>query len=480
MSPHRIALIHDGVPCTYAELSERVDRAARSLAAAGVRRGDRVAYLGPNHPAFLETLFGAGALGAAFVPLNTRLAAPELAYILADSTAAVLVWDARAGATATALQSMVDGCRFLALDDLAAGGDGEPVEDLPVDEHETCMILYTSGTTGRPKGVMLTHANIAWNSVNLLLDVDLAGDEVTLVSAPMFHVGALNQTVLPTFLKGGTSVLVPAFDPAATLDLIEKHRVTFLFGVPAMFQAISLVPRFESADLSSVRSMICGGAPVPEPMIATYQRRGLTFMQGYGMTESAPGALFLRADDSVRKIGSAGTPAFFTDVAVVRPDGSPVEPGEPGEVIIQGPNVMAGYWGRSAETAEVLDADGWLHTGDVAVLDEDGYAYIRDRIKDMIISGGENIYPAEVEDALYGHPAVAECAVIGVPDERWGEAGRAVVVLRPGMSAEPADLLAFLDGKIARYKIPKSVVFTDSLPRTASGKVVKRQLRERF
>jgi fatty-acyl-CoA synthase len=327
---------------------------------------------------------------------------------------------------------------------------------------------------------MLTHANIAWNSVNLLLDVDLAGDEVTLVSAPMFHVGALNQTVLPTFLKGGTSVLVPAFDPAATLDLIEKHRVTFLFGVPAMFQAISLVPRFESADLSSVRSMICGGAPVPEPMIATYQRRGLIFMQGYGMTESAPGALFLRADDSVRKIGSAGTPAFFTDVAVVRPDGSPVEPGEPGEVIIQGPNVMAGYWGRSAETAEVLDADGWLHTGDVAVLDEDGYAYIRDRIKDMIISGGENIYPAEVEDALYGHPAVAECAVIGVPDERWGEAGRAVVVLRPGMSAEPADLLAFLDGKIARYKIPKSVVFTDSLPRTASGKVVKRQLRERF
>jgi fatty-acyl-CoA synthase len=215
-------------------------------------------------------------------------------------------------------------------------------------------------------------------------------------------------------------------------------------------------------------------------MIATYQRRGLIFMQGYGMTESAPGALFLRADDSVRKIGSAGTPAFFTDVAVVRPDGSPVEPGEPGEVIIQGPNVMAGYWGRSAETAEVLDADGWLHTGDVAVLDEDGYAYIRDRIKDMIISGGENIYPAEVEDALYGHPAVAECAVIGVPDERWGEAGRAVVVLRPGMSAEPADLLAFLDGKIARYKIPKSVVFTDSLPRTASGKVVKRQLRERF
>jgi len=474
MSPRRVALIHDGQACTYAELSERVTRAAGVLAAAGVRHGDRVAYLGPNHPAFIETLFAAGALGATFVPLNTRLAAPELAYILADSGAAVLVFDPRAATTVEALRSIVDGCRFLPVDEPAPAAD--PFDE-PVGEHETCMILYTSGTSGRPKGVMLTHANVAWNSVNLLLDVDLAGDEVTLVSAPMFHVAALNQTVLPTFLKGGTSVIVPAFDPSATLDLIEKHRVTFLFGVPAMFQAISAAPRWESADLSSVRSMICGGAPVPESMIATYQRRGLLFMQGYGMTESAPGALFLRADDSVTKIGSAGTPAFFTDVKVVRPDGTPVDPGEPGEVLIQGPNVMAGYWDRPAETGEVLDADGWLRTGDVAVLDADGYAYIRDRIKDLIISGGENIYPAEVEDALYAHPAVAECAVIGVPDEKWGEVGRAIVVLRPGATAEPADLLAFLDGRIARFKIPKSVVFADALPRTASGKVVKRLLR---
>jgi fatty-acyl-CoA synthase len=477
MSPRRVALVHDGVACTYAELSARVEGLAAVLAGAGVRHGDRVAYLGPNHPALIETLFAAGALGAAFVPLNTRLAAPELAYILADSGAAVLVWDPRAAAVVDALRSTVDGCRFLTVN--GERPRGEP-RDEPVDEHETCMILYTSGTTGRPKGVMLTHANIAWNSVNLLLDVDLGGDEVTLVSAPMFHVAALNQTVLPTFLKGGTSVLVPAFDPAATLDLIEKHRVTFLFGVPAMFQAIAAAPRWESADLSSVRSMICGGAPVPESLIATYQRRGLTFMQGYGMTECAPGALFLRADDSVTKIGSAGTPAFFTDVRVVRPDGTPAGPGEPGEVLVQGPNVMAGYWARPAETAEVLDADGWLHTGDIAVLDEDGYAYIRDRIKDMIISGGENIYPAEVEDALYEHPAVAECAVIGVPDERWGEVGRAVVVLRPGAGAEAADLLGFLVGRIARYKIPKSVVFAETLPRTASGKVVKRQLRDRF
>jgi fatty-acyl-CoA synthase len=303
---------------------------------------------------------------------------------------------------------------------------------------------------------------------------------VTLVSAPMFHVAALNQTVLPTFLKGGTSLLIAAFDPAETLDLIERHRVTYLFGVPAMFQAIAQSPRWAEADLSSVRSMICGGAPVPEALIATYQQRGLRFMQGYGMTETAPGALFLRAAESVTKIGSAGTPVFFGDVRVVREDGGPVEVGEPGEILVEGPNVMAGYWHRPDETAGVLSEDGWLRTGDVAVLDEDGFAYIRDRISDLIISGGENIYPAEVEDVLYRHPDVAECAVYGVPDPRWGEVGRAVVVPRAGTTVDPADLIAFLAGKIAKYKIPASVVLAESLPRTASGKVIKKQLRDRY
>jgi fatty-acyl-CoA synthase len=224
--------------------------------------------------------------------------------------------------------------------------------------------------------------------------------------------------------------------------------------------------------------MICGGAPVPEALIATYQQRGLTFMQGYGMTESAPGALFLRAAESVTKIGSAGTPVFFGDVRVVGPDGSAVAAGQPGEVLVQGPNVMAGYWRLPDETAAVLSDDGWLRTGDIAVLDDDGYAFIRDRVKDLIISGGENVYPAEVEDALYRHSDVAECAVFGVPDERWGEVGRAVVVLRAGATVQPADLIDFLAGKIAKYKIPKSVVFAETLPRTASGKVIKRQLRE--
>jgi len=433
-----------------------------------------VAYLGANHPTFLETLFATGQLGAVFVPLNWRLAATELEYILADSGAEVLV-----------RSSAVDGLPVRAAvavgdeyEEMLAGAATDPIDE-PVDPDEICMILYTSGTTGRPKGAMLTHANVTWNSVNLLLDVDLAGDEVTLVAAPMFHVAALGQTVLPTLLKGGRLILVSTFEPGEALRLITRHRVTYLFGVPTTYLAMSRDPGWATADLSSVRSAICGGAPVPEAVITPYQERGVTFMQGYGLTEAAPGVLFLRRDESVRKAGSAGTAAFFTDVRLARPDGSDAAAGEPGEILVQGPNVMAGYWRRPEDTAATLE-DGWLRSGDIGVADDEGYITIRDRTKDLIISGGENIYPAEVEDALYQHPAVADCAVIGVPDEYWGEVGRAVVVLRDGAQAAPDALLSFLARRIAKYKVPKSVTFTDALPRTASGKVMKKELRARF
>jgi len=475
MSPDRVAVVHDGSEWTYRDLHQRTTRLAHALAGLGVGHGDRVAYLGPNHPTFLESLFATGALGAIFVPLNARLAGPELEYLLADSGARVLIH----GPAAPAVADVVAVGLGPEYEGLLAAAPLEPIDE-PVDPDETCMILYTSGTTGRPKGAMLTHANVAWNSVNLILDVDVAGDEVTLVAAPMFHVAALNQTVLPTLLKGGRVVLVSSFDPQRALELVARHRVTFLFGVPTMFLAMARAPGWPAADLSSVRSAICGGAPVPEAVIAAYQERGVTFMQGYGLTEAAPGVLFLRRDESVRKAGSAGTAAFFTDVRLVRPDGADAGPGQPAEILVQGPNVMAGYWRRPDDTAAVLSADGWLRTGDIGVADTDGYIWIRDRTKDLIISGGENIYPAEVEDALYQHPAVAECAVIGVPDPHWGEVGRAIVVTRDGAPVDPAELLGFLDGRIARYKIPKSVVFTDTLPRTASGKVVKQELRSRF
>lgn len=483
------ALVYGAGTWTYADLAGRVARLAYGLRDLGIGPGDRVAYLGRNHPALLETLFATASLGAVFVPLNARLAVPELAYIVGDAGPRVLVHGAEHAATAAELRPGTPLVHLVGVD--GDGGDqryadlldGPPREiDEEVAPGDLCMIMYTSGTTGRPKGAALTHANVTWNALNVLADVDLRADEVTLVTAPLFHTAALNMTCLPTLMKGGRVVIAPGFDVDATFDLIAAHRVTFAFGVPAMFNALAASPRWAGADLSSLRVLECGGAPVPEATIRTYAARGLTFLQGYGMTEAAPGALFLTRGDALRKAGTAGTAQFFTDVRVVDPGGPPsseVAPGEPGEIVVSGPNVMSGYWHLPDATAEVLTGDGWFRTGDVGVPDAEGYVRIADRIKDMFISGGENVYPAEVENALYDHPGVAECAVIGVPDERWGEVGLAYVVTRDGAAVDTADLLAYVRERLARYKVPKSVEFLESLPRTPSGKIVKSDLRDR-
>lgn len=486
-SPDRIALVHQGpdgrpVRQSYARLHART----RAIAAAlrerhGVRPGDRVAYLGPNHPAFLETLFATGRLGAVFVPLNTRLTAPEIAYQLADCGARVLVHAPTHDALVRELPTAPGSPMLLPLARLAAAEAPPSTMDTELDDapgtlDDPCMIMYTSGTTGRPKGAVLTHGNITWNSFNVLIDQDLAADEVALVSAPLFHTAALNMLALPVLLKGGTCVLAERFDVDATFDAIARHRVTVMFGVPAMFRQLADAPRWADADLSSLRMLNCGGAPVPPALITAYQRRGLNFCQGYGMTEAAPGTLFLAAEHAVDKAGSAGVPHFFTDVRVVRPDLTETVPGDVGEIVVRGPNVMPGYWGLPRESADAF-TDGWLRTGDAARTDEDGHVTIVDRIKDMIISGGENVYPAEVENAIAGHPDVAECAVYGVPDARWGEVPHATVVLRPGASAGGDDVLRFLDGRLARYKLPKAVHVLPVLPRNAAGKVLKAELR---
>jgi fatty-acyl-CoA synthase len=351
--------------------------------------------------------------------------------------------------------------------------------DEAVDLDEPCMIMYTSGTTGRAKGALLTHANITWNCFNVIIDVDVAADEVSLVSAPLFHTAALNMLCLPTLVKGGKVILISAFDADRVFDLIEGYRVTWMFGVPAMFIAMAHSQRWSNADLSSVRILMCGGAPVPEALIHTYEQRGLTFLQGYGMTETAPGALFLSRHMG-SKVGSAGKASFFTDVRLVRPDLSEPATGEPGEIVVQGPNVMKGYWGQPAATADALVEGTWFRSGDVAVVDAEGFFYVRDRIKDMIISGGENIYPAEIEAVLCQHPAVAECAVIGVRDEKWGEVGKAFVVLKRSERVLEEALLGFLQGKVAKFKIPTSVELVEALPRTGSGKVDKPKLRARL
>ncbi|MFJ5303670.1 long-chain fatty acid--CoA ligase [Streptomyces sp. NPDC088350] len=495
-TPHRTALVHGGSstngggPSTgdggsstdYATLHTRTTRLAHALRARGVRRGDRIAYLGPNHPSYLETLFAAGTLGAVFVPLNTRLVGPEIAHQLADSGAKVLVYGPTHAGLVAGLPGSTDVRIYVEVgreyEELLAAASTEPIDE-PVTADDTCIIMYTSGTTGRPKGAMLTHGNLTWNAINVLVDTDLIADERALVSAPLFHTAGLNMLTLPVLLKGGTCVLVEAFDPAATFDLIEQHGITFMFGVPTMFDQLARHPRWADADLSSLRILTCGGSPVPSPLIAAYQERGLTFLQGYGMTEAAPGTLFLDAEHAQSKAGSAGVPHFFSDVRVVRPDLTPADVGETGEVVVRGPHVMPGYWGLPEETAAVF-ADGWFRSGDAARTDEDGYVYIVDRIKDMIISGGENIYPAEIEDLLLAHPDIVECAVIGVADDKWGEVPRAVVVPREGAPLDADEVLASLAGRLAKYKIPKSVVVADELPRTASGKLLKSRVRKRF
>ncbi|MEN3539893.1 long-chain fatty acid--CoA ligase [Microbispora sp. ZYX-F-249] len=487
MTPDRTAFVFGDRPVTYAEVHERTTRLASRLRAAGVRAGDRVAYLGRNHLAFVETMFASHLLGAIFVPLNFRLAAPEIGYMLDHSGAEVLIYAPECAEVVRALPDTVAAPReVVALDAPGPGerhyeswlaeGDPAPI-DVPVRMDDTALILYTSGTTGRPKGATLTHGNLVWNCFNLLLGVDVTSDETTLISAPLFHVAALNQTLLPTFLKGGRSVIMPSWDVDECYDLIEKHGVTWMFGVTTMFAAFARSPRWAGADLSSLRNLMAGGAAIPAALIRAYQERGLVFCQGYGLTETAPGATFLEASQSVRKVGSAGVPVFFANVRVVRPDGTDTATGQPGEVLIQGPNVTPGYWRDPEATAAAFSDGGWFRSGDVGVLDEEGHLYVVDRVKDMYISGGENVYPAEVEAAIFEHPAIAEVAVLGVPDAKWGEVGRAFVVLRPGANVTAGELRDFLRPRLAKYKIPMYFDITDDLPKTGSGKIQKPRLR---
>lgn len=491
MSPGSVALVEAGRITTYAELETAATRVAHGLRARGVGRGDRVAFLGLNSAALVSIMLGVGKLGAVFLPLNTRLAPPELGWILGHSGARLLVVDTghpgtgfAAAASGPEVGALVGaGLEVLRIDSQENGGPRRDVDvveaiDEPVSREDLFMIQYTSGTSGRPKGVMLTHANIVWNVYNLLVDVDVRHDEVALVTAPLFHTAALNQVLFPTLLKGGTVLVEPRFDPEAALGLIEEHGVTMLFGVTSMYLALAQSPSWSTADLRSLRTALSGGAPIPESLLHTWRDRGLMIVQGYGLTEASPGATMLRPPDDVRKLGTAGTACFFSDVRVVGPDLRPVADGEPGEVLVEGPNVTSGYWNDPAATAAAFTDDGWLRTGDLAVQDDEGFVRIVDRLKDMFISGGENVYPAEVEQALHTHPAVGECAVVGVPDDRWGEVGRAVVRLRSGASLTAEDLLSHLDGRLARYKIPRSVVFVEDLPHTASGKLIRARVRE--
>jgi fatty-acyl-CoA synthase len=489
-TPHRKALTFEGTTWTYAQLQNRIDRLASAFHAHGVCQGDRVGFLGFNQPAFLETLFAAARLGAIFVPLNYRLTGPELSYIITDAGIHTLIADAPHRPVIDSIRDELPCRRSLSADHPA---EGWPTIQTMIEAHtpirsgtavaddDTAIIMYTSGTTGRPKGAMLTHGNIWWNNINVLLAYDVRESDISLLIAPLFHIGGLNVNSIVIWQKGGHIVLHRNFDATRCLDDIARYRITTLFGVPAMLLFISQQPGFATADLSSLDLIVCGGAPVPEPLMRLYAERGVPINQGYGMTESSPFITFLGPEWGMAKLGSAGLTPMFSEVRVVEADGRNVgAPRVNGEVIIRGPNVMKGYWSNPEATRAAIDSEGWFHTGDIGYLDEDGFLYIADRLKDMVITGGENVYPAEVESALYDHPAIAEIAVIGLPDDKWGEAVVAIAALRPGAMLDLEELRAFGTDRLARYKLPRRLEIVTALPRNPAGKVLKFQLRGRF
>jgi fatty-acyl-CoA synthase len=487
-APDRVALedAESGRTYTYAECREATDRAARFLSDEfDIREGDRVAVLAATEMEYVFLLFAAQKLGAILVPLNFRLSPREISYLLGDSTPRLLLHQRRFAEIVTAIDDGVRPPRQLFFD----GEDSylSRLEDTRLPSHAVpvragadtpCMILYTSGTSGAPKGAIITPGMIFWNSVNTTLRLDLDHHDVTVTYAPLFHTGGWNVLTTPFLHRGAKVVFLGKFEPDLFLRLCERHRVTILFGLPTIMEMLRRSPEFGRVDLSSARFAIVGGEPMPLELIRAWQDRGIAIRQGYGLTEFGPGVFSLQEEHAERKIGSIGFPNFYVEARVVDDSDEDVPPGGVGELILRGPVCTPGYWNRPEASAEALRG-GWFHTGDLVREDEEGFFYVVDRKKDMYKTGGENVYPAEVEHYLRTHPDVLEVAVIGVSDPRWGEAGKAYVVLREGADLTSEQIVDFCAGRLARFKTPREIAFVESLPRGDSGKILKRALKER-
>jgi fatty-acyl-CoA synthase len=484
LGPDRVAMedLDSGERVTYRELSGRAGRDAALLSALGVGEGDRVALLCRNRIEFFELLFACARIGAILVPLNWRMPAAELGPLLEDCGAGVLVHGAEDAEQAGCLAR--PGLTVLDLDDDGADGFRALRDQLDAKEGrfvrsagETWYLLYTSGTTGRPKAVIQTYGMALANYVNIAQAMGLRPDDTTLCFLPLFHTGGINLTTLPALIMGARVLVTPGFDPDATVALLEAGRLDTFFGVPAVYQALSLHSQFSRLDLSKVRCWACGGAPMPDTLFEQFAARGATVLNGMGMTETGPTVFLMDADNAHRKIGSVGKPQILASVRLVGDDGRDVADGETGELWFSGLGISPGYYNRLDATAEALTEDGWLRSGDLGRRDAEGYYYIVGRLKDMYISGGENVYPAEVENQLAEHPDILEAAVVGVPDAKWGEVGCAYLLPRPGLEAPPAEeLIRFLRQRLAAYKVPRHFIPVDDFPRTAAGKIQKHLL----
>ncbi len=490
--PEKSALVTGGREISYSALRDGARSFASALSSMGVRPGDRVALMVPNVPQFVVAYYGILATGASVVPLNVLLMGPEITYHLDDSDAKVLVaWEGFLEEARKGFEGSGGTCESLVVvespDGSGATGDEKSFDALvkenppefdshPTMPDDTAVVIYTSGTTGRPKGAELTHANMFMNAMcnaDKLLKMD--EDDVAIAVLPLFHIFGQTCVMNATIYRGGTTALVPRFEPGAALKAIQDAGVTIFSGVPTMYQYLLRYPELDDYDISSLRIGVSGGASMPvEVMKAVEERFGIVILEGYGLSETSPTATFNRSAEN-RKVGSIGLPIWGTEAMVVDSNDAEVPPGERGELVLRGHHIMKGYLKKPEATAEAIK-NGWFHTGDLATMDEDGYFYIVDRVKDMIIRGGYNVYPREVEEALYEHPGIAEVAVVGFPHEELGEEVAAVVAMKDGEAATEEEIISFAKDRVAAYKYPRRVTFIDELPKTATGKILKREL----
>jgi len=486
-TPDRTATVElpSGRTQTYGQMNDRVGRVAQWLQSIGVKKDDRVGVLALNSADTMDIIFATWRIGAIHLALNFRLTPSELDYIIGNAEPKVLIYDHDLRPTVDALTVNVDH-----VIGTSGVGDESEFESVIADRDrvtdmveltpdDQCMLMYSSGTTGLPKGVIITHGMMLWAQYNASATMYCSKDMVSLAAMPLFHIGGLQVFTCPALFNGGVAVIMRAFDPAATLDAFSDPDlgVTHFLGVPAMYNALRDHPKNPETDFSRIKVCLAGAEAVPEALVKWWHERGIAIQEGYGMTENVASCVVLGYDDVPAKVGAAGKPLKHIQVKIMKEDGTEAAPGESGEIWCRGPVVTPGYW-RRPDANEDAFVDDWLRTGDIGSKDKDGYIYIEDRLKDMYISGGENVYPAEVENVLYELSDIREVAVIGVPDERWGETGCAVVALQDGAGLSADDIRAHCADKLARFKHPTHVVFTDALPRNATGKVLKFQLRE--
>lgn len=478
--PEKIALRENetGRTLTYRFLNNLANYTSRFLREHfGIKRGDRVAILAENCLEFFVLFSAAQKSGFILVPLNYRLAPSEFEFLVNDCRPSLMITENKYKEKIQALN-----INSVLLEEFAARiwssfDKPQNEEAILLDENDPLFILYTSGTTGTPKGAIYTHKMLFWNSVNTTMRLDITSEDHSISCTPLFHTGGWNVIPTPFLHRGASVTLMKKFDPDEVLRLLEKEEATMFMAVPTMLQMMAKSPEFEKVKLKSMRYFIIGGEPMPLPLIDLWHKKGVPIRQGYGLTEAGPSITSLHQSDAVRKRGSIGTPNFYLDIRIVDEENRDMKQGEIGELLLKGPVVTPGYWKNEAATRSVF-TDGWFHTGDLVRMDEEGYLYIMDRKKNMYISGGENVYPAEVEKVLLTHPAIEEVAIIGIPDEKWGESGLAFVVVKNGMSLDGERIIDFLREKVAGYKIPKHFQFVDALPKTDTGKLDRKALKK--